>query len=148
MRFLACCSPQPLSQHETAGVKLAGRLACIPPNIGCGEGWYFKPTGKYNTVSERWYPLRFPAKVMLIVTSTLKPGFAMPGAEIAKWYGISANSGAGGGVEVAKRGMLDVQRLRRDDILAPEVYVVENRYTLIATVKELPTARASWAQET
>lgn len=123
---------------------------------GRGPGRYFKLSAAFWLDDARWYrTLSLRAKVMLLVASTLKPRFALPVDQIPAWYGISIESGSKGLRELEARGLLRIEKQRRDDLLSPEGYVIEHRHTLLeplaqdwqetplATVTDLPTAGAS-----
>jgi hypothetical protein len=98
---------------------------------GKGRGRYFKLSEEFWTADERWYrTLSLPAKAMLLIASSLKPGSALPLGQVSRWYGISSDSAGDGLAELADKGLLVVAKKRRPEPLAPKKYVIENRYTL------------------
>ena len=99
---------------------------------GKGRGRYFKLSEHFWTAEERWYrTLSLAAKSMLLVSSSLKPGFVLPLEQIPKWYGISADTGGRGLDELKSEGLLQVAKKSRREPLSPQKYVVENVYTLV-----------------
>jgi hypothetical protein len=120
-----------------------GKLACITvldeagtglnytyPS-GKGRGRYFKLSEEFWTAEERWYrTLSLPAKAMLLISSSLKPGFVLPERQAPKWYGISPGTVANGFAELADKDLLEVDKKSRREPLSPQKYVVENVYTL------------------
>lgn len=98
---------------------------------GKGAGRYFKLSEQFWTAEERWYrTLTLPAKAMLLVASSLKPGFVLPLEQAPKWYGISADTAGRGLQELEDKGVLDVGTHRRREPLSPTRYVISNTYTL------------------
>lgn len=98
---------------------------------GKGRGRYFKLSEEFWTAEERWYrTLSLPAKAMLLVASSLKPGFVLPQAQIPRWYGISSDTAARGLHELADRDLLEVAKANRHEPLSPTKYVIEHVYTL------------------
>lgn len=123
---------------------------------GKGRGRYFKLSEHFWTDEERWYrTLSLSAKAMLLIASSLKPGFVLPEEQVPRWYGISSDTAARGLRELADKDLLFVERRRRDAPLSPVNYVIEHAYTLqspfaqdwrtqlLATVTTLPTATTS-----
>lgn len=100
---------------------------------GRGRGRYFKLSELFWTAEERWYrTLSLPAKAMLLVASSLKPGFVLPQAQMPKWYGISSDTAARGLRELADKDLLDVAKQSRREPLSPTKYVIEHVYSLKA----------------
>ena len=125
---------------------------------GKGAGRYFKLSEDFWTADERWYrTLSLSAKAMLLVSSSLKPGFVLPLEQAPKWYGISPATAAIGFNELSARGLLDIVKNRRREPKSPTKYVLENQYALrapfaqnhtrakLATVTALPSATAAKA---
>lgn len=122
---------------------------------GKGADRYFKLSEAFWTAEERWYrTLSFPAKAMLLVSSSLKPGFVLPLEQAPKWYGLSPTTAASGFEELSDKGLLDIAKNRRREIKSPTKYVIENQYALrspfaqghtkakLATVTALPAPAA------
>lgn len=100
---------------------------------GRGRGRYFKLSEQFWTAPDRWYrTLSNSAKGMLLIASSLKPGFVLPQEQAPKWYGISPDVAGDGLRELERMGLLSVTRQHRREPLSPTGYVVENSYTLRA----------------
>ncbi|NYJ02228.1 DNA-binding transcriptional ArsR family regulator [Nocardioides thalensis] len=100
---------------------------------GKGRGRYFKLSEQFWTAEERWYrTLSLAAKAMLLVGSSLKPGFVLPLEQMPAWYGISGDTAARGLGELESVGLLEVTKRRRPEPLSPTKYVIENVYELKA----------------
>lgn len=101
------------------------------PRGGTGRGRYFKVPEAFWRDDERWYrTLTLRAKVVLMISLSLKPDFALPIDQVPKWYGVSSNSAQRGLNELRDRGILTYREARRDSWNGPDGYVLENRYTL------------------
>ncbi len=99
---------------------------------GKGKGRYFKLSEQYWTAEDRWYrTLSLPAKAMLLVASSLKPGFVLPLEQVPKWYGMSPDTASDGLGELEAKGLLEVGKKSRPEPLSPTKYVIENVYTLL-----------------
>ena len=141
--------------HQLVERKRDGRLAQITALNESGDrSPYAHPEGapkdpysrlswQYWQAPERYYrTLSFKAKVMLLIATSLKPGFALPLDKIQPWYGISNRTGTEGLQELEAKKLLTHTKQRRDDLGLPEGYVIENRYTL------LPPFDQDWTQTT
>ena len=63
---------------------------------------YFQIPFAYWTDAEAWYStLTLAAKTMLLISSTLKPGFILPTERVPEWYGVST--------ETAQRGLKELR---------------------------------------
>lgn len=121
-----------------------GRLSVVTSLREDGLGGdYDSPDGKtaheryltlpfeYWTAEERWYQtLGLPAKVVLLVGSTLKPGFLLPTEKAPAWYGISTESAERGLRTLRQVGLLDRQSQLKRAPLSPNGYTREWHYTL------------------
>jgi hypothetical protein len=68
---------------------------------------YFRLPFAYWTDPQAWYrTLSLPAKAMLLVGSTLKPGFILPGERVPEWYGISESTAQRGLQELREAALL------------------------------------------
>lgn len=86
---------------------------------------------EYWTAEERWYrTLSFPAKAMLLVGSTLTPGFPLPTEKAPAWYGISTESAERGLRTLRQVGLLNRQSKLKRAPLSPNGYTQEWHYTL------------------
>lgn len=104
---------------------------------GKGPGRYFKLSEAYWTDDERWYrELSLAAKTMLLIASSLKPGFALPQEQAKPWYGISPETAGNGLRELSDTGLLKITKQRRNEPLAPKGYVIEHRYKLQAPFEQ------------
>lgn len=98
---------------------------------GQGSGRYFKLSEHFWTDEERWYrTLSLSAKAMLLIASSLKPGFSLPLEQAPKWYGISPDTAGRGLKELDDKGLLRVGTNRRRAPLSPTRYAIENTYIL------------------
>lgn len=69
---------------------------------------YFQLPFDYWTDEHAWYrKLTLAAKAMLLISSTLKPGFILPGERVPEWYGISESSAQRGLQELREVGLLN-----------------------------------------
>jgi hypothetical protein len=69
---------------------------------------YFRLPFAYWTDEQAWYrTLSLPSKAMLLVGSTLKPGFILPGERVPEWYGISESTAQRGLQELREVGLLN-----------------------------------------
>lgn len=93
--------------------------------------WYLTLPFAYWTAPERWYrSLDFPAKAMLMVASSLGPGFVLPTEKTKGWYGISTESAERGLRALKDVGLLDRKVTVKPAPLSPLGKTQEYRYTL------------------
>ena len=116
---------------------------------GSGEP-YTAPTGRdgdnyfglpfaYWTDEQAWYrTLSLPAKAMLLVGSTLKPGFILPGERVPEWYGISESTAQRGLHELREVGLLNRSISYKSTPLEKVPLTEVHHYTLVP-----PFGRAS-----
>lgn len=105
--------------------------AYTSPNGSTRAERYFTLPFEYWTSDESWYStLTFPAKVMLLIGSTLKPGFALPTEKARDWYGVSTESTERGLRVLRDRGLLDRATTVKDAPLSPAGKTQEYHYTL------------------
>ncbi|MGF1651808.1 MAG: hypothetical protein ACFCUP_00615 [Actinomycetales bacterium] len=101
------------------------------PSGGTRAERYFTLPFEYWASEERWYrTLTFPAKVMLLIGSTLKPGFVMPTEKARDWYGVSTESAERGLRVLRERGLLERTTTVKDAPLSPAGKTQEYHYTL------------------
>lgn len=93
---------------------------------------YFQlPVAYWLDAEEAWSStLTLPAKAMLLVALSLKPGFFLPVEQVPDWYGLSADTAQRGLAELAKRGVLCRQRVPKKAPLLPKGYSYDYRHTL------------------
>lgn len=105
--------------------------AYTSPNGSARAERYFTLPFAYWTSEERWYAtLTFPAKVMLLIGSTLKPGFVLPTEKAREWYGVSTESAERGLRLLREGGLLHRTTIVKDAPLSPTGKTQEYRYTL------------------
>lgn len=121
-----------------------GRLTVITCLMEDGSGEpYTSPTGhkrdqryftlpfEYWTAPERWYrELDFPAKALLLVASSLGPGFVLPTERARAWYGISTESAERGLRSLRNAGLLKRETTVKVAPLSPSGITQEYRYSL------------------
>ncbi len=101
-----------------------------PDGATAAERYFTLPLA-YWTDEQAWYSsLPFPAKAMLLVASTLKPGFVLPTERAKAWYGISTESAERGLRRLIDVGLLDRTVTVKDAPLSPTGKTQEYRYTL------------------
>lgn len=94
---------------------------------------YFKLAHAYWT--EGWCgKLGLPAKAMLLVSLSLRPGFYMPIEKVPDWYGFSADTAQRGLHQLAQAGVLTSERRRKKAPLAPAGYTEDRHYTLVGAL--------------
>jgi len=122
----------------------SGRMSVIRLLSEDGQGApYVRPSGGYfklpvafwlagpGTNDKRWFEVfDLPATAMLLVASTLQPGFAFPVERTPERYGFSADTAHRGLSTLAEMGVLETRKSYRKEPLAPQGYTHEYRYTL------------------
>lgn len=93
---------------------------------------YFQLPFEYWTDDQAWYRrLTLAGKAMLLVSSTLPPGFILPGERVPEWYGISESTAQRGLQELRDVGLLNLSISYKptplEKIQTTEVY----NYTLV-----------------
>lgn len=105
--------------------------AYTSPNGGSRAERYFTVPFAYWTHEQRWYTtLGFPAKVMLLIGSSLQPGFVLPTEKAHDWYGVSTESAERGLRHLREAGLLDRATTLKDAPLSPTGKTQEYHYTL------------------
>ncbi|MEB3023474.1 MULTISPECIES: hypothetical protein [Mycolicibacter] len=119
---------------------------------GSGEP-YTAPTGRdgdlyfglpfeYWTDEQAWYrTLTLPAKAMLLVSSTLKPGFILPSERVPEWYGISESTAQRGLQELREVGLLNRATSYKPTPLQKIPMTEVHHYTLVAPFGRTTRAR-------
>lgn len=124
----------------------SGRLTAITALREDGSGQpYTSPNGnswgnryltlpfEYWTHEARWYvSLSFPAKAMLLISSSLPRGFALPTEKARPWYGVSTESAERGLRELREAGLLARATTLKNTPLSPTGKTQEYHYTLTA----------------
>lgn len=101
------------------------------PMGGTGDERYFTLPFEYWTAEQRWYrSLGFPAKAMLLVASSLGPGFVLPTEKAEAWYGISTESADRGLRRLREVGLLERTTTVKPAPLSPTGKTQEYHYTL------------------
>ncbi len=103
------------------------------------ETHYFRLPFAYWT--EDWYRiLTMPAKAVLLIGLSQKPGFVIPGAQVKAWYGISDDTWSSGVALLRKEQLLISKIGRQRNWLKGSAYNNDVEYTLRApfNTPELP----------
>jgi hypothetical protein len=122
----------------------SGRLAVFTALCEDGSGDpYASPDGKtladrfftlpfdYWLDEEAWYwSLPMHAKAMLLIASSLKPGFILPTERAKEWYGISTETAQRGLQHLQKVKLLHRQTVVKPNALAKNMITQEYHYTL------------------
>ena len=93
---------------------------------------YFKlPVAYWLDKDDKWSStLRLPAKAMLLVALSLRPGFVLPVEKVPAWYGMSADTAQRGLAELVQRNILKRARVAKKAPLAPQGFTYDSHYTL------------------
>jgi hypothetical protein len=75
--------------------------------------------------------LDLPAKVVLLIARSLRPGFLLPGQQAAEWYGVSAPTIQRGLASLRQHRLLWTTFEQRAAPRSPVGYRTERRHTLI-----------------
>jgi hypothetical protein len=104
-------------------------------------GEYVRPKetkhGKWLTLPEEYWlqdhyrTLSLPAKKMLLIALSSKPGFTLPLERTRDWYGISRSSAQRGLAELQDRGIITFAQNWRFDPSNPRLYSEERSYQLL-----------------
>ncbi|WP_420637741.1 hypothetical protein [Candidatus Poriferisocius sp.] len=91
------------------------------------------PVAYWLNDDEKWCStLPLPAKAMLLIGLSLRPGFVLPVEKAPDWYGVSADSAQRGFAELERRGALERHRVKKKAPLAPLGFTTDSRFTLLA----------------
>jgi hypothetical protein len=102
--------------------------------------------------------LTFPAKVMLLIALSSKPGFTLPFERVPEWYGVSRSTAQRGFAELHAKGIITFSQDWRFDPKNPRTWSEERSYTLLgpysadairAAMKDrnFPTVKPSFTDE-
>lgn len=133
----------------------SGRMSEITLLCEDGQGAdYERPSGGYFKLpvafwlagpeqgDDRWFEvLDLPATAMLLVASTLQPGFAFPVERTPERYGFSADTAQRGLSTLNEMGILQTEKRYRKEPLAPRGYTHDYRYTLRAPFLHRPSPK-------
>ena len=75
--------------------------------------------------------MSLPAKAVLLIGLSLRPGFVLPVEKAPLWYGISSDTAQRGLAELARRGVLDRNREPKKAPLAPMGFTFDQHHTLL-----------------
>lgn len=98
---------------------------------------YTRPKEDFFTLpleywTENWYrTLPYSAKAALLISSSLQPGFYLPGRLSEKWYGISKDTLLEGLKELVDRGILTYEEKIMEDYSRAKVAYTQRHYTLL-----------------
>jgi hypothetical protein len=76
--------------------------------------------------------LTLPAKAMLLIGLSLKPGFILPVRLAESWYGLSSDSAQRGLDELRQHAAIDSQYTLKPSALAPDGVTREYHHTMLA----------------
>lgn len=92
---------------------------------------YFRVPFAWWTAEQEWHrTLSLPAKAVLLIAMSLKPGFVLPQEKARAWYGISADTAGAGLKELQDLELLGRQVVTKEDFRSPTGESVEIHYTL------------------
>lgn len=92
---------------------------------------YFKLPHTYWT--DGWCKrLKLPAKAMLLVCLSMRPGFYLPLGKVPEWYGFSEDTAQRGMQQLVEEGLLTYKSVSKKAPLTPLGFTTERRYTLMA----------------
>jgi len=90
------------------------------------------PVAYWLSDDEKWCStLTLPAKAMLLIALSLRPGFILPVEKVPNWYGISADSAQRGLAELERRTALERRRVKKKASLTPLGFTTDSHFTLI-----------------
>lgn len=90
----------------------------------------------------RWFELLdLPATAMLLVASTLQPGFTFPVERTPERYGFSADTAQRGLASLNNAGILKTEKSYRKEPLAPHGFTHDYRHTLLMPFGHRPAPR-------
>ncbi len=91
------------------------------------------PVAYWVNDDENWSStLSLPAKAMLLIGLSLRPGFMLPVEKAPDWYGVSADSAQRGLAELERRGALSRSRVKKKAPLTPLGFTTDSHFTLVA----------------
>lgn len=97
---------------------------------------YTRPTARFFTLpleywTEGWHrTLKDAGKAVLLISSSLSPGFYLPGRQAPSWYGISADTLHKGFRDLETHGLITYENRNRTDWITDEVTFVQRHFTL------------------
>lgn len=95
---------------------------------------------EYWTGPDFWFRrLSLRAKAVLLIGSSLAPGFVLPTEKAERWYGISGDTVGRGLDELRKLHLLERHSVLKDTPLEDSVQTREYRYTLAAPFGRVPS---------
>lgn len=134
----AAGAPRPAGRHH-ALLEDGSRRRYTYPNGGRADP-YFKLPYAYWTTPEAWHlTLSLPAKALLLLGMSLKPGF-LPTEKAPSWYVLSSDSAEKGLAELRKHGLLERKTVLKNAPLPPLEEAQQHQYTLQAPFAR-PAAR-------
>lgn len=151
-----------LEKHGLIAKTRVGRKARITtlregirPHEGEGAMPYTRPTARFFTLPLEYWTggwhreLKDAGKAALLISSSLSPGFYLPGRQAPSWYGISADTLHKGLADLETHGLITYENRSRTDWTADEVTSVQRHYTLLPPFgKETKGADAFQMNET
>ncbi len=90
------------------------------------------PVAYWLNGDENWSgSLKLPAKAMLLIGLSLRPGFILPVEKAPEWYGVSADTAQRGLAELERRGALVRKNLKKKAALTPLGFTTDSHFTLV-----------------
>ncbi|MGD9622323.1 MAG: hypothetical protein AB7G47_20055 [Mycolicibacterium sp.] len=94
---------------------------------------YFQLPFAYWNDDNAWYlNLTLPGKAMLLIASSLKPGFILPTERAPDWYGVSTETAQRGLKELRDVGLITRNTVLKETALETVPLTQEHHYTLVA----------------
>lgn len=112
-----------------------------PATEGSKERYFKLPHGYWLG---GWHEtLKTPAKIMLLISLSLKPKFILPISKVPDWYGLSTDTAQRGLTELEEAGLLSVRRVRKRAPLAPKGFTYDRHFTLLPPFDRSPKPTSS-----
>jgi len=110
-----------------------------PKTIRDGH-WFVLPEAYW--LNEHYRTLSFPAKVMLLIALSSKPGFTLPLERVKDWYGVSRSTAQRGFAELQKVGILTYTQTWRIDPSDPSQWSEVREYDLLGPYSPLSISKS------
>jgi hypothetical protein len=116
------------------------------PSNGAADRYFRLPFAYWvngpDDSNEVWVDtLSLPAKAMLLISLSLKPGFVLPVERAVNWYGISGDSAQRGLDELRKHDLLLSEPSAKPAPLTKAGVTMQYRHTLINEFKHQPSSK-------
>ena len=104
-----------------------------PKNAADGH-WFVLPEEYWLDGHDQ--SLSLPAKVMLLIALSSKPGFTLPLERAREWYGVSRSTAQRGFKELEEHGLLTYEKGWRLDPSNPRMWSEERHYQLVGAFEQ------------